>query len=236
MKRRRNSAFCPMLSFSYGRLGRVCARRGRRCPARAHAEAVGAARRLRCGARPGVAAHNSLRSLRSLRSNRCAESDNEARDARRPQSCAPRRPRNRPHRAPPAATDRCSPRESPLPQQQRRVRAGSRRASEVPRSAGLGARARSAPQLLTRRICLSAVSEANVASYAAGPRDRAPQGSRRFAPTASAKRCGPARTRLCRADARAHRAYPSSASGRKPTFNEQPRFNRRGSCEARWSN
>ena len=38
-------------------------------PAWAHAGAVGAARRLRCDARSGVAPRNSLRSLRSLRSN-----------------------------------------------------------------------------------------------------------------------------------------------------------------------
>ena len=62
-----------------------------------------AARRLRCGARSGVALRNSLRSLRSLRSDNRSESDHEARCARRPHSCAPRRHRNRPHRVPPAA-------------------------------------------------------------------------------------------------------------------------------------
>ena len=84
-------------------MGRAFSRRGRRCPVGAHAGAVGAARRLRCGARPGVASHNSLRSLRSLRSDRCAESDNEARCARRARPCAAPRPRNRPCRTPPAA-------------------------------------------------------------------------------------------------------------------------------------
>ena len=144
------------------------ARRGRRCPARAHAGAVGAARRLRCGARPGVASHNSLRSLRSLRSNRCAESVHEARCARRPQSCAPRRPRNRPRRAPPAATwnqSWCLQEEPPLVQQ-RRVRAGSRRASEAPRSAGLVGRARSAHQQLTSGSCLNAAAKGRVVSSA----------------------------------------------------------------------
>ena len=52
------------------------------------------------------------------------------------------------------------------------------RASEVPRSAGRAALARSATPPLTRRRCLSAESAANVASSAAGPRDRASQGSR----------------------------------------------------------
>ena len=227
VKRRRSSTLCPMLPLLRGCFGRVCARRDRRCPARAHAGAVGAARRLRCGARPGVAPHNSLRSLRSLRSNRCGESDNEARCARRPQSCAPRRPRNRPRRAPPAATgwvfstsktDGDPSTSKTDAAQQRRVRAAPRRASEAPRSAGLGARARSAPPFLTRRRCPSAVSAANVVSSAPGPRDRAPQGSRRNAPAASAKRRGAARTRLCPSDRRAHSGRPSSATGSKRNF------------------
>ena len=46
-----------------------------------------------------------------------------------------------------------------------KARPGSgRSASAAPRSAGLGASARSAPPLLTCRICLSAVNEVNVAS------------------------------------------------------------------------
>ncbi len=77
--------------------------RGRRHPVGAHAVAVGAARRLHCDARPGVASRNSLCSLRSRRSDNRDESDDEARCARRPQACASRRHRNRPHRVPPAA-------------------------------------------------------------------------------------------------------------------------------------
>ena len=84
-----------------------CARRGRRCPVGAHAVAVAAARRLHCDARSAVASPNSLRSLRSLRSNNGDESVDEARCARRPQPCASRRHRNRPHRAPPAALNQC---------------------------------------------------------------------------------------------------------------------------------
>jgi hypothetical protein len=64
---------------------------------RAHAGAVFAARRLRCGTRFEVAPNNSLRSLRSLRSDTFGESEVEAREyARRPRSSVPRRPRNRP--------------------------------------------------------------------------------------------------------------------------------------------
>ena len=87
-------------------MGRVLAtieRRGRRTLAGAHAAAVGAARRLHCDARSGVAPQNSLRSLRELRSDNRGESDNEARCARRPRPCASRRRRNRPCQGPPAA-------------------------------------------------------------------------------------------------------------------------------------
>ncbi len=126
------SACGPLLSFAGVRFLMTSARRGKRCPAGAHAVAVGAARRLHCGPcacrrkgvrqahdspqglpcvrgalhRPGVASQNSLRSLRSLRSDNCDESVDEARCARRPRACASRRYRNRPHRAPPAALHR----------------------------------------------------------------------------------------------------------------------------------
>ena len=85
---------------------RRSARRGRWYPQGAHAVAVSASLRLRCGARLGVAPLNSLRSLRSLRSNRRGESVLDARCARRLQGCAPRRHRNRPLRVPPAALPR----------------------------------------------------------------------------------------------------------------------------------
>ena len=71
MDDRRVAAFGPMQAFAGVRFAREApARRGRRHPPSAHAVAVGAARRLRCDARPGAAAPNSLRSLRSLRSDR----------------------------------------------------------------------------------------------------------------------------------------------------------------------
>ena len=59
--------------------------------------------------------------------------------------------------------------------------------AEKRRARGL---ARSANRHLTRRNCLSAVSAANEASFATGPRDRASQGSRSEAETATAARCG----------------------------------------------
>jgi hypothetical protein len=76
----------------------VHARRGRRCPAGAHAGAVFASLRLHCDARAGVASQNSLRSLRSLRSDSCDESVDEAR-----------------WRAPTPALRFSSPQKSPLP-------------------------------------------------------------------------------------------------------------------------
>ncbi len=120
-----NSAFGPSPPFACVGSCVAPARRGRRCPAGAHAVAVGAARRLRCGARPSVASQNSLRSLRSLRSDNCDESVYEARCARRLEPSAPRRHRNRPRRAPPAALQRSwSLPQTPPASQQRRVRAG----------------------------------------------------------------------------------------------------------------
>ncbi len=115
----------PLLPSACVRSCVASARRGRRSPAGAHAVAVGASLRLHCDARPGVASQNSLRSLRSLRSDIRDESVYEACFARRPQACASRRHRNRPHRAPPAALERrvLGLRSTPV-SQQRRVRAG----------------------------------------------------------------------------------------------------------------
>ena len=154
-------------------------RRGRRCPAAAHAGAVCASLRLRCGAHAGVASPNSLRALRALRSNNRDESDHEARCARRPQRCAPRRPRNRRHRAPPAALNRYL---SSIQHSERSCKGAFGQAAvrlwgaEQRRARGL---ARSASCHLTRRICLNAAHAVRVVSYATGPRDRAAQGSRR---------------------------------------------------------
>ena len=57
--------------------------------------------------------------------------------------------------------------------------------AEKHRACGL---ARSANRCLTRRGCLSVESAANAASSATGPQDRASQGSRRAATTATVKR------------------------------------------------
>ncbi len=130
MKRRQctaagQAALGPLLPFACVRSCVALARRGRRCPAEAHAVTVSASLRLHGDARPGVASHNSLRSLRSLRSDNCDESVYEAPCARRLEPSAPGRHRNRPRRAPPAALQRLwfLSRTAPA-SQQRRVRAG----------------------------------------------------------------------------------------------------------------
>ena len=163
-------------------------RRARRCPPGAHAGAVGAARRLRCGARSSVASQNSLRSLRSLRSNNCDESDHEARCARRPRTCVPRRPTNRPRRAALGAMPRrFDLGHAPPPVQQRRVRAGW--GAPGRRRAAQGSWPRAQRASLTDSAQLFERSERSERSeFCAGPRDRAAQGSRRAAPTTSVKR------------------------------------------------
>jgi hypothetical protein len=132
--------------------------------------AVGALRRLRCDARPGVARQNSLRDLRSLPSDNCRESVYEARCARRPRACASRRHTNRPRRVPPAA--RASSffldATNATTVSAKGCAGGSRRACEAPRSAGLVAARECAPRDLTRRSCSSAATEGRAASSAPG--------------------------------------------------------------------
>ncbi len=175
-------------STSWVRAAPAC--RGRRHPAGAHGGVVGAERRLRCGARPGVAPHNSLRSLRSLRSNRCGESVYEARCARRPQACAPRHPTNRPCRVPPAAKAAGVGFRSEDHHCSRKVAPGQGaarlRGAEERRPCG---RARSAQRNLTRRTLSERSERSERSELCDGPQGRAPQGTRCVAPTATPKRC-----------------------------------------------
>jgi hypothetical protein len=169
-----------MVGFDAGRSSSR-ARRARGHPPGAHAGSVGAARRLRCAARPGRARHNSLRALRALRSNRCRESVVEARTV-----CAPR----------PGL--RCSPtQKSPLPgapcrDDHRRWCAPVGRPLSVPqrpvRVAGSAHRRRRAPQGSWPRAQRASTtdlphvferSERSSRSELCGrPRDRGAQGSR----------------------------------------------------------
>ena len=170
------------------RLIRTYERRGRRHPAAAHAVAVVASRRLHSGARSEVARPNSLRSLRSLRSNNRRESVDEARCARRPRTCAPRRHRNRPCRVPSAAQAPLVFFVEPLDMSAKACPGGLRSASSALRSAGLVARARSAPRELTCRRLFERSERSERSEFGDGPRDRAPEGSRSEAETAEVKR------------------------------------------------
>jgi hypothetical protein len=212
--------------------GCCCARRAGRCPVGAQAGAVGAARRLRCGAR-ACGLHGGTRyAPSSLRSNSRRESDDEARGyARRPQALRPCRPRQAggpavrqaqtvrmdclcpgspspPQTAPPPGTARRSApalasgrAQIPVPA---KAWAGGRWcACAQPRSAGFLARARTrALRHLTHGGCSSAVSEANVASSAVGPRARASQGTPAKQGQAAARRRPPAHA-FARAERRA---------------------------------
>jgi hypothetical protein len=156
-----------MVGFDAGRSSSR-ARRARGHPPGAHAGSVGAARRLRCAARPGRARHNSLRALRALRSNRCRESVVEARTV-----CAPR----------PGL--RCSPtQKSPLPgapcrDDHRRWCAPVGRPLSVPqrpvRVAG-GAHRRASPDTSSPGDC-SCLASGRAYRPGAARKARAPQGS-----------------------------------------------------------
>jgi hypothetical protein len=144
--------------------------------------------------------HNSLRSLRSLRSNRRGKSEVVARCARGPRalrsSAPPRRAASLPARA--FAEALVFPHEHRHgPTSRQAVPGGGDFWGEEQRRAGLGAR--SALRKLTRRICLSAVSEAHVASYATRARteQRTAVGAQRRPPRHEpppGTACGDART------------------------------------------
>ena len=196
---------------------RAKARAGR---PRRFAEAVSAALRLHCAARSGVASPNSLRSLRSLRSNNRDESVHEARAARAPTPalCCSSPPKSRPAGSPCREVHGwwCSFQTSPQ-WPQRRVRAG--RGAPVRRrgAQGLWPRVQRASTSDSSRL-FERRERSERSELSDGPRDRAPQGSRRKAPTASAKRRGlPAR-----AFARADRGTPSSRSTTTTSHQQTP--------------
>ena len=171
----------------------VCsARRARRYPAASLAGSVGAAHRLRCGAQSGVARQNSLRAVPALRSNRLPRVG--GRSALRAPTPALRS--SPPHTAPPPGTACRVPtvfcscgQQPPRPRKGAFGQAVARLCGAEERKAcGL---ARSASWHLTRCACSSAAPAQRARSeLRAGPQDRAPQGSRRAAPTAAPKRHG----------------------------------------------
>ena len=233
----------PLLPFVNGCSGTASVRRGKGCPPGAHAVAVGAAHRLHCAARSGVAPLNSLRSLRSLRSNRRGESVHEARAAHAPtpalRCSSP--PKSRPAGNPCREVHGCWCSRQPAPWWlQRRVRAGC--GAPVRRRGGEQGHKRSGgPFVPCERPCLPARrglqgqgswpraqrasttdssrlferrERSERSELSDGPRDRAPQGSRSAAETASAKRRG--------LPARADRGTPSSRSTTTTSHQQTP--------------
>jgi hypothetical protein len=209
------------------------ARRGRRYPPGAHAGAVGAARRLHCDARSAVAPQNSLRSLRSLRSDNCGESVHEARCARRLRPCAfgygshalraydpspqlrCRRPTNRPHRVPPAASSTTV----FLDERNHRVRkgAGGWPAARLLRSReaqGLRPRAQRASSSDSSQL-FERSERSSRSEFCDGPQDRASQGTLAQRGQATKRRRPPARA-FARAALRTHRRRRESPTGREP--------------------
>jgi hypothetical protein len=160
------------------------ARRGGRYPLWAHAVAVSASLRLRCGARSRLAPRNSLHSLRSCRSNSLGGSEDEARAARAPtallRSSPPQKspPPGTAHRAAPAGPfdDEC------LGAAGKAVGGCAPAATYAAlRNAGLVA-ARVSAHRSSDSSRLSERSERSERSeFRDGPRDRVPQGTLREA-------------------------------------------------------
>jgi len=210
----------------------VSARRGRRCPARAHAVAVGAARPLHCAARSGVAPQNSLRSLRSLRSNNRGESEVEARAARAP---TPALRCSSPPKSPPPgnacreAQARWRSLEAPTPRLQRRERPGRRgrqEASAEQRSAAGSARLRAKP------ACLRSCTQGRVCGLA--PRSE----QRRAPPTPSGARLQPSPAwplspLPLQRSRNLERAQRTTVKGRDRALRASAHFMHRSRCEAR---
>ena len=191
-------AFGPLLPFESIRSGLQLARHGRRYPQGAHAVAVYASLRLRCGARLGVApqtrfvrfAHYAQTGAASQFWMRAARADSKAALLAAPEiaPCGYRLPRchSRGLRcehhlrfaAPltPARTCKGAHLLPPLgfsSQRTERLERGrghpAGAISGATSSTGLGSARASAHQRLTRRVCLSGVSAANAASSAARP-------------------------------------------------------------------
>ena len=187
------SACGPLLLLAHGHLLAMAERRGRRHPAGAHAVAVGAARRLHCAARGGLAPQNSLRSLRSLRSITRGESVYEARAARTP---SPPLRCSSPQKSPPPGTAcrsgttvacvRCRP--PPVPQS--RVRPGGGALRRCREAQGLRPRAQRASTTDSPRV-IERSERSSRSEFCGGPQARASQGSRCAAPTAEAGRRRP---------------------------------------------
>ena len=234
------TTFDPLRLFRVDCFLAVSARRGRRYPAGAHAGAVGGY--ADCAAVLGLRSRCRTRYVRfaQLRSNSGNESVYEARFACRPQSSAPRRPRNRPCRVPPAALSTfgvCDKEQEPARATQlcwlfhRTPPTFAQRCVWVGRSAplrrrgaeGLRPRAQRA-QALTRRRCLSAAERSERSEFGDGAARLSTAAQSAYPPTAEAKRSGlPARAFA--APTLARKALVQTRQrvrGQRPTTNAVP--------------
>jgi hypothetical protein len=185
MKRpKRPVPFGPLRALTLRRRRHGSARRGRRHPPGAHAGAVGAARRLHCAARAGVAPQNSLRELRSLRSDTRGESVHEARATHAS-----------PPKSPPAGTACRSGTTAarvlrrPPSVLQSRVRPGSGALRRRREAQGLRPRAQRASITDSPRV-IERSERSSRSEFCGGPQARASQGSLRAAQAAEAgRRC-----------------------------------------------
>ena len=229
----RESTGGPLLPFANVCSSDGSARRGRHCLARAHAVAVGAARRLHCAARSGVAPQNSLRSLRELRSNNRGESEVEARAARAP---TPALRCSSPPKSPPpgnacreAQAYGCPLQKTPrcLQRRERPGRRGRQEASAEQRSAAGSARLRAKP------ACLRPGTQGRVCGLA--PRSE----QRRAPPTPSGARLQPSPAwplsalPLRRSKATLGSKHRTTEKGRDRALRASAHFMHRSRCEAR---
>ena len=213
------SARGPVLPFVNVRSCTASARRGKGCPPGAHAVAVGAAHRLHCAARSGVAPLNSLRSLRSLRSNRRGESVDEARAARAPtpalRCSSP--PKSRPAGSPCREVHGyCCSRQTPPRWLQRRARAGRSAPRRRREAQGSWPRAQRASRTVSSRLFERRErSERSELSDVAMRPSIAGESQLRCDRRGEALR--PARARLCRTYRGIQRGQSKAASGRLRT-------------------
>ncbi len=229
----RRTGFGPLRLFVGDRflVASASARRGRRYPAGAHAGAVGGY--ADCTALLGLAARRQTRFVRCAHyaqtSGDKSVHERAARGAASPAllvapEIAPagyRLPRchrwglSRRARTPSAnATALASP--ANTTNASTKARPGRPEgASEALRSAGLVARARSALRGLTCRHLFERSERSERSEFGDGPRDRAPEGSRRYPADRRSEALRPAWVRLCRTNRSTYRDRSRTATGRE---------------------
>jgi hypothetical protein len=195
------------------------ARRGRRYPAGAHTVAVCASLRLRCAARPGVGVAELTTGLeRALRSNNCDESVHDARKRARPRTEHHSRPRDRPHRAPPAAMMQRgnSKNTHGVRSKGGAGQAAAHRSHGAPRVCSERVAARQRARALARRDCLNGENVVNAVSFTTGHAREQTRGKLAHSANRLVDAPRPARHRLCRLSLRRPVSVRPSRSPRTP--------------------